>query len=479
MNFNDVPYRYPARSVVVDGFRMAYVDVSFAAGNPVVFLHDVGGDLDDFAPVYEEIAAGRRAIGIDLVGFGKSDKPHLDDPVVLYTNLLGGVLDELEIERASFVGHGLGALVAARFAAERPDRVERLVLSALPGVRELTPEERATATAFWSYDRVTSLDDATRRARYEGMVAGWNDRLEAYLKVRNALSESLAYRPWAHSVEWAALSVLDNPLGDRLGRIEAPVLLVWGVDDPVTPFAAAAEARDAIRNARLVAIEECGHMPTFEQPDAFVDAVAAFLAEGGTGPLVEASGVRDVRDVEPWPGMTPAVGRLARMLFEQRDRFVRMTAGLSIDDVAWKPSPGANSIGALLLHMGAVPLWYLYEVFQGEAMPEELAARYCLDLDDEAAPLDAPRKSAGRLIAEMEWAHDQLAEWLRQRTDPDLNRTYAPRRGGAAMTLRWVLWHLVEDTLHHRGQVAYIRRLLVERSDAERAMYQTPSDGGS
>ena len=59
MNFNEVPYRYPARSVVVDGFRVAYVDVNPDAADAVVFLHDVGGDLDDFVPVYERIAGDR------------------------------------------------------------------------------------------------------------------------------------------------------------------------------------------------------------------------------------------------------------------------------------------------------------------------------------------------------------------------------------------------------------------------------------
>ena len=148
MNFNEVPYRYPARSVVVDGFRVAYVDVNPDAADAVVFLHDVGGDLDDFVPVYERIAGDRRAIGVDLVGFGKSDKPPLDDPVALYTNVLGGFLTALDLERVALVGHGIGALVAARFASEHPERVGRLVLSALPGVHELTADELATADDF-------------------------------------------------------------------------------------------------------------------------------------------------------------------------------------------------------------------------------------------------------------------------------------------------------------------------------------------
>jgi pimeloyl-ACP methyl ester carboxylesterase/uncharacterized damage-inducible protein DinB len=478
VNFNEVPYRYPARSVVVDGFRVAYVDVNPDAADAVVFMHEVGGDLDDFAPVYERFGPDRRAVGMDLVGFGKSDKPRLDDPVLLYTDLLGGFLDALDLERVALVGHGIGALVAARFAGERPERVSRLVLSAVPGVRELSGDELATADDFWAFDRVSAFDEAGRRGWYEAMVAGWNDRLEAYLGVREDLASSLAFRPWAHAVEDAASSMLRHPLGERLGRIHAPPLLVWGVDDPVVPFAGAAAAREGIADARVVAIEECGHLPGLEQPEAWADAIAAFLAEAETATVPTGDLARGVRDVEPWPGFTPGVGRLATMLFEQRDVCLRLAEKLSVDDVAWQPSPGANSVGALLLHMGATAIWYLYEVLRGEPVPAELAARFCFDPDDDHAPLRAPRKSAARLVAEVEWAHEQLAEWLRGRTDADLNRAHTPRRGGTAMTLRWILWHLVEDTLHHRGQIAYIRRLVAELPEAK-SMYQTPPAAGS
>lgn len=471
MNFNEVPYRYPARFVVVDGFRLAYVDVNPEAAGPIVFLHDVGGDLDDFSGLYETLAYDHRVVGLDWVGFGKSDKPPLDEPVPLFTELLDGFLASLDLDRVSLVGHGLGAMVAARFAADHPERVDRLVLSALPGVRELTEDERAAAADFWSYDRISALDDEGRRAWYQSMAAGWNEKLEAFLRVRNELAQCLAFRPWAHAVEDAALSMLDNPLGDRLGRIQAPTLLVWGVDDPVVPLAMAAEASAAIPRARLTSIEDCGHLPAFEQLESYLDAIATFFEEPSRTGDLTGTIHRRVEDLEPWPGLTIGIGRLAQMLFEQRDALAEATAGSLLEDVASKPTAGLPSVGTLMLHAASRSVWYLYEVLRGEPVPADVAARVGLDAADPDRLIEAPRRSAGRLLGEVEWAHELLAEWLKRCSDADLNRTYTPRDGSSQVTLRWALWRLLDETIELKGRVVVTRAFL-----GERAVYQAPRD---
>ena len=463
MNYNEVPYRYPARFVVVDGIRIAYVDINPEAGDAAVFLHDVGGDLDDFAPCYESLSADRRVVGLDWLGFGKSDKPPLDDPVVLYTDVLDGFLSALDLDRVSLVGHGLGGLVAARYASDHPERVARLVLSAAEGVVDLTPDERATAADLWSYDRLSALDDAGRRGWYEAMVAGWNDSLEAFLGIRNRLAESLGHRPWSRAAEQAHASALAHPLGERLGRIPAPTLVVWGVDDRVVPFARAAEARERIANARLVAIEDCGHLPTYEQPEAFCEAIGHFLSTAEAAPVDEGPVASAARDVEPWPGLTPGIGRLASMLHAERDLLAEHVSGLSLEALAWRPAPGLPSPSQLVLRVAGTPLWYLYEVLRSEPMPAELAARFGVDPADPQALRDAPRRAGPRLLEEIAWAHEQLDEWLRERSDADLNRAYALGDGARDATLRWVLWHLVEDAARCRGEVAYASRLLAAR----------------
>ncbi len=480
MNFSDVPYRFPARSVVVDGFRLAYVDVNSEAGDPVVCLHDLGGDLDDFGPVYEAISSQRRVLGMDLVGFGKSDKPPLDEPVWLYGRLLAGFVDALDLERVSIVGHGLGALVAALLAIEHPDRVGRLVLSAPPGFPTLDEESLATAVNRYAFDYVTALDDEGRRSWFEAATAGWNDRLEALLGVRNALAVSLGFRPWARALEAVAGGAFSHGLADRVGEIAAPTLVVWGVDDPITPFAGAASLHDAIPGARLVAVEECGHMPMHEQPEVFGGAVATFLGESDEGAGSDTVAVETAVDIEPWPGLTPGVGRVARLLFAERERLAELTAGLSVDDVAWRSSAESASVGDLILGTGARVARQLYEVLRAEVVPTEVINQFRMTADAPESRGEAPKKSAGRLLAEVTSAHDWLAEWLSRRNDADLNRTFASIRGGAPVTLRWILWDLAERNLVDRGRIAAACESLRGRGSAHaKIMYQASSDVGS
>lgn len=459
VNFLDVPYRYPTRFVVVDGFRHAYVDVNEFAGEPVVFLHDVAGDLDAFASAYERIGATRRALGFDFLGFGKSDRPPIDDAVPVYTNLLGGLLSTLEIDRASIVGHGLGAAVAARFASEYPERVDRLVLSAIPAVDRMTDLEVTSAIDRWRGEVLINLDRAGRRAWYQALVAGWNDLLEAELQLREQLAHCVAYRAWTRSVEDAMTSLMHHPVGHRLGKITAPTLILWGADDPVASPLAATRAREELARARVEPLEPCGHLPMFEQAEAFVEAIDGFLAHSASGTLDGAVAMRIAADVEPWPGLSPGVGRLARRLFEQRDSLMEVTDGLTIDEVVWQPRDGAPSIGSLLIQAGASVVRVHNEVLAGREVPDEIRARFGL-----GTLHFTPRKSPNRLVAEIAWAHGQFEAWLRECTDADLNRGFARTGSVESHTLRWLLGHLVEETAAIRGKVELLRLLLPSRA---------------
>jgi len=445
---------------------MAYVDVAPEKEQTVVLLHDIAGDLDDFGDLYEPLSRTHRTIGVDWLGFGKSDKPSAEDQVPFFVELLGGFLKCLDLDRVSLVGHGLGATVAALFAAAHPDAVERLVLSAPFGGHASSPDERETTVKFWSYDAVTALDDAGRRAWYESMVANWNERLEEYLTLHNQLAQSIYHRAWARAGEEAAKSACATTISDQLAGITAPTLVVWGSDDPIVPVADAAAIAASVPGASTTTLDACGHLPMFEMPVEFEDAVVGFVTgEAGDGDAGSAD-TSDLYSIEPLPGLSPEIGRLARILVDQRRRCNEMTTGLSVNDIDWRPSPSNPSIGAALLHMGAITVWYLHEVLLREPVPIEECTQFHFDPEDLEAPLRAPAKSADRLLADVAWAHDRLTEWLATRKDADLNRSFVHRKGHVSATLRWILWRLIEDAVHHRGQVATIKRLLADRETA-------------
>jgi haloalkane dehalogenase len=121
----------PRYAEVPDGLRMAYVEAGPADGEPVVLLHGEPSWSFLYRDVMPELAAaGLRAIAVDLVGFGRSDKPadvgeHTYARHVEWTRSL--LYDALGLTGVTMVGQDWGGLIGLRLAAEHPDRVARIV----------------------------------------------------------------------------------------------------------------------------------------------------------------------------------------------------------------------------------------------------------------------------------------------------------------------------------------------------------------
>ncbi|MEU7837609.1 MULTISPECIES: haloalkane dehalogenase [unclassified Nonomuraea] len=126
----DFPYE-PRYAEVADGLRMAYVETGRADGAPVVLLHGEPTWSFLYRHVMRELAAaGLRAIAVDLVGFGRSDKPaeradHTYARHVEWTRAL--LFDALGLTGVTMVGQDWGGLIGLRIAGEHPERIARIV----------------------------------------------------------------------------------------------------------------------------------------------------------------------------------------------------------------------------------------------------------------------------------------------------------------------------------------------------------------
>ncbi|MEU8357382.1 haloalkane dehalogenase [Nonomuraea sp. NPDC048882] len=124
------PYE-PRHTEVTGGLRMAYVEAGPEDGPPVVLLHGEPSWSFLYRHVMRELAAaGLRAIALDLIGFGRSDKPadpdaHTYAAHVEWTRSL--LFDALELKDVTIVGQDWGGLIGLRIAAEHPAHIARIV----------------------------------------------------------------------------------------------------------------------------------------------------------------------------------------------------------------------------------------------------------------------------------------------------------------------------------------------------------------
>jgi pimeloyl-ACP methyl ester carboxylesterase len=280
------------RTMELHGHPLSYADSG--TGPAVLFVHGLLGSHRHWAQLMHTLAAERRLIAPDLFGHGASAKPVGDYSLGAHAATLRDLLDRLEVDRVTLVGHSLGGGIAMQFCYLFPDRVDRLVLVSSGGLgRELSPLLRAAAlpgaelvlpviTSRWLHRRTTS-------------VAGGLGRLGL---------DRLGIRPSADLTEaWRALGDLDaegrraflatvrsviDPGGQTVTAWDhlpmaapVPTLLVWGARDRIIPsWHAVTAAQTGFPGSRVEIFDRAGHFPHLAEPERFAALLAGFIADG-------------------------------------------------------------------------------------------------------------------------------------------------------------------------------------------------------
>lgn len=243
---------------------------------PLVLLHMLGGWSDDWRDVARILGKDRRVIAFDLPGHGLSHwdgAPPQVQSVQETAGLIAGALTELGIVQADFAGMSLGGCVAVALAAAMPERVRRLVLPscALGKGRSwaevVAREADQVRTGMFSADG----DPLPTGPNVLRKVFGLRDA-ERIAAEQNASRKAAGrwIRPQERGVGLTDFTVL-------LGRILAPVLLIYGGRDTFfPPFRPMAEG--ALRDHRTVVLEQSGGFPVQDDPVPTAAVIAQFLA---------------------------------------------------------------------------------------------------------------------------------------------------------------------------------------------------------
>lgn len=242
-------------------------------GPTVLMLHGIGGGHLAFAPQVETLASsGYRAVAWDMPGYGRSApvEPYGFKGLAQRCLLL---LDALQCDEATLVGHGLGAMLALELALRAPLRVRRLVLCAGG------PPLDAAAIAAWVAPRLEALDEGLSMselaARLVVHAAGDAALPEGLHLARHAMGRVHA-ATYRRALQALASFARRAP---ELMRLHQPTLLIGGEQDRCTPPEALQALAHVLRDARLVQLRGVGHWPQLEDPEGFEAELLDFLAE--------------------------------------------------------------------------------------------------------------------------------------------------------------------------------------------------------
>jgi pimeloyl-ACP methyl ester carboxylesterase len=282
----DFPASFRTQEIATNG---ATIHVRVGGQGPaVVLLHGYGETGDMWAPMAADLARDYTVVVPDLRGLGLSSKPASGFDKKTQAGDVAGVLDALKIERAGLVTHDIGNMVGFAFAAQHPERVQRLVLidAPVPGVGPW--EEILKNPLLWHF-RFGGPD-------MERLVAGreriyldrfWNEFSATPARFTEASRQHYAKLyalPGAMHSGFAQFAAFDQDAIDNRaylaagGKLTMPVLALGG--EKSFGLTMAAVMRAAATDVTEGIIPDSGHWVMEENPTATVAAVRAFLDKG-------------------------------------------------------------------------------------------------------------------------------------------------------------------------------------------------------
>jgi pimeloyl-ACP methyl ester carboxylesterase len=239
-------------------------------GEPLVFLHSAGG-LPAFSPELEELSKRFTVTAPLLPAFGSTGEEHLHEDVQKLVFWGWDLLDALKIDRPILVGHSFGGMMAAEMAATEPGRVKKLVLIAPAGLYlEAHPMLDIFACSPDKLVRAAFHDPQSEAAKaFMTPPADPDAATEAIVARAKALAMAGRFL-WPNG---------DRGLNERLYRIKAPTLLLWGESDGIVPPAHAEAFKRMMTGAPSVKIHKiaaAGHVLFAERPEAALKAITDF-----------------------------------------------------------------------------------------------------------------------------------------------------------------------------------------------------------
>jgi len=240
-------------------------------GDPILFVHGLGGTSNVFTPQVAVLQRFFKCVRPDLPGSGRSATPGAIDLVTLADDM-AALIEENGGGRWHVVGHSLGTIVCQHLAVRRPDLVRSLVLVG----PLLAPPEGAR----------TALRDRAGTARQSGMAGiadaivqgGTSANTKAHQPAVAALVREMLMRqePEGYALTCEALAAVQ---GADVAKIAVPTLLLTGDEDGTAPPRAVKALAAAIGGAEYRVLDRCGHWATFEAPSAITNAALNFLLD--------------------------------------------------------------------------------------------------------------------------------------------------------------------------------------------------------
>lgn len=244
------------------------------AGDPVLFVHGLGGTSNSWTPQAMALAGRYRMIRPDLPGSGRSPLPGAQGGKLTVDGLvetLEKLLGVLGAGRAHLVGHSMGTILCQHLAARRPSLVRSLALfGPFPEPPEAARGALKERGAKARREGMAEIAEATLQASTAAATRSENPVAAAFVR------ESLMRQPGEGY--GATCEALAEARAADLSLIGCPALLMTGDEDKVAPPATLRAMDEALKDSSATVLGRCGHWTPIEKAAECSRALGDFLA---------------------------------------------------------------------------------------------------------------------------------------------------------------------------------------------------------
>ncbi|ALJ00409.1 alpha/beta fold hydrolase [Rufibacter tibetensis] len=292
------PVAFHPVKVQQQAFRMAYMDLKPQKpnGKTVVLLHGKNFNGSYWQQTANDLAKnGYRVIMPDQIGFGKSSKPqNIQYSFQMLAQNTKSLLDTLGVKKASVLGHSMGGMLATRFALMYPEVTEKLILENPIGLEDWKRWVPYQSIEKWYAGELKQTQEGIKKYQLENYYGGqWKPEYDQWVNLLAGWTIGPDYPKIAWNAALTYDMIFTQPVVYEFDQLKMPTLLVIGQRDRTALGKANApaaireklgnyptlgkETARKIPNAKLIELDNVGHLPHIEAYNRFIQPLLAFL----------------------------------------------------------------------------------------------------------------------------------------------------------------------------------------------------------
>ena len=232
-------------------------------GNPIILLHGLFGALSNWKTVVNEFSKNHRVI-IPKIPLTEIDVKEAN--LKSLTNFVKKFINKMKLKNFILIGNSLGGHIGLIYTILHPKKVKKLILTGSSGLYE-----NSFGGSFPKRGDYNYINDRVNHTFYNPNILS--------KKYIDDVFDTLNDNAKCLNIITIARSAQRNNLAKKLYKITCPTLLVWGLNDTITPPSVAHQFHKLIPKSRLKFIDKCCHAPMMESPAKFNQLIKPFIEE--------------------------------------------------------------------------------------------------------------------------------------------------------------------------------------------------------